>query len=137
MTVKELATLLDGAEIGREVSLELANEALQSGLVIVHGASDDLMEFAGAINYEADVYEGGLVHLNKNGVLAGPECNNLKCPYYVSEMEKAKTILAVWNGVKCLAPWTYETDIPHEEFSVYEDGAVYCIGIVFSIEDLQ
>ena len=32
--------------------------------------------------------------------------------------------------------WSYETDIPHETFNIYEDGEVWCVGIVFSVEDL-
>lgn len=33
--------------------------------------------------------------------------------------------------------WTYDTDIPHECFDVYEDGEKYCRGIVFSISDVR
>lgn len=34
------------------------------------------------------------------------------------------------------ATWTYKTEIPHEEFNIWEDGELYCVGIVFSIKDL-
>ena len=32
--------------------------------------------------------------------------------------------------------WSFETDIPHEIFMIYDDGNPYCEGIVFSIDDL-
>ena len=41
---------------------------------------------------------------------------------------------AVWGagGVS----WTFETDIPHETFNIYENGELFCVGIVFRMEDL-
>ena len=50
-------------------------------------------------------------------------------------LKAAKTIKAVWHneGGPC---WTFETDIPHETFTIMEDGAPWCIGIVFSMADL-
>ncbi len=46
------------------------------------------------------------------------------------------SLKAVWDdtGNPC---WTYETDIPHETFEIYEDGELFCIGIVFSTKDLM
>lgn len=35
--------------------------------------------------------------------------------------------------------WSFETEIPHETFRIYEDGEdneLFCVGIVFSIYDL-
>ena len=34
-------------------------------------------------------------------------------------------------------PIGYETEIPCERFDIWEDGEVYCVGLVFSIEDLK
>ena len=36
-----------------------------------------------------------------------------------------------------LIPWTYETNIPHAEFVMYEDGDPYCRGIVFSMDSIR
>ena len=33
--------------------------------------------------------------------------------------------------------WTFETDIPHETFTIMEDGEPWCIGMVFSMKDLE
>ena len=50
-------------------------------------------------------------------------------------MEPLSTSKAVWHD-KCGPFWTFETDIPHETFTIMEDGAPWCIGIVFSVADL-
>lgn len=55
--------------------------------------------------------------------------------------ERANWIDAVWcdgmNRDGLPATWTYETEIPCERFDIWEDGEIYCVGLVFSIEDLK
>ena len=55
--------------------------------------------------------------------------------------ERANWIDARWcdgmNRDGLPATWTYETEIPCERFDIWEDGEVYCVGLVFSIEDLK
>lgn len=139
MNAKELASLIDGCEYGRELTPAIEEQARQAGLVIVFGASDDLMEFSGAISDEADVYEGGVVMLDVNGVVRAPDCDLefRMCPYYESAIKHCKKIKAVWCPKDTYFAWVYETDIPHEVFRVFEDGEHYCLGIVFSVEDLK
>ena len=48
ITAKELAEKLNGIAYGDSFD-DVKQEAKESGLVIVYGASDDLMEFDGAI----------------------------------------------------------------------------------------
>lgn len=135
MNTKEFAKMLNGRERGAEISREEERLAKTHGLVVVFGASDDLMEICGAIEEEFDCYEGGTTHITKTGVLSEPECDPEDCPYFAAARSVAKTIKAVWHdeGGPC---WTYETEIPHETFNICEDGEVWCIGIVFSVEDL-
>lgn len=127
MTKKELAEKLNGKSLDYDFDLEL-EEARQNGLVVVTAASDDLMEFDGAINDEGGCYEGGKVYFDKDGVSQ-------------DGTPRANVIEALWckdtNKDGILATWTYETDIPHETFELWEDEELYCIGIVFSIEDLK
>ena len=127
MTKKELANRLDGRTYGDSFK-DVAEEAKESGFVIVCGASDDLIEFEGAIYDEGGCYEGGRVYFDKDGV---DQDGN----------ERANWIDARWcdgtNKDGLPACWTYDTEIPHETFDVWEDGEVYCVGIVFSIEDLK
>lgn len=126
MTKKELAEKLNGREYGDSFS-DVLEEAKASGLVIVTGASDDLMEFDGALRDEGSCYDGGPVYFDK-------DCVSL------DGSERANVIEAVWcdgtNSDGVPATWTYKTDIPHEEFNIWEEGELYCVGIVFSIEDL-
>lgn len=73
-----------------------------------------------------------------DGILEGPACScaeDCECPYFTKERERAKTIKAVWHdeGGPC---WTFETDIPHEIFTIFEDGEPFCEGIVFSMEEM-
>lgn len=136
MTKEELAKELDGREIGNEVSIELSVEAEKSGLVIVFGASDDLIELEGAIEDEFDAYGGGKIYF-KDGRLQKNECDYDECPYFKERLASSRVVEAVWNGDDNGAPaWTYKTDIPHSEFNILEDDGVYCRGIVFSLSDV-
>ena len=135
MTAKELAEMLTGREYGMEITSVEFDRAADARLVVVYGYSDDNVEFAGAIEDEVGAYEGTTIYLTPAGVLQEPDCDRDDCPYFAKEREKAKTIKAVWHdkGGPC---WTFETDIPHETFTIMEDGEPFCVGIVFSVEDL-
>ncbi len=117
MTAKELATMLNGREMGNEITPKEVEAAREAGLVVVFGSSNDCAEFRGAIDSEESCYDGGDIGIAAWGISL------------VAKIE------AVWNdrGNPC---WTYETDIPHETFEIYEDGELFCIGIVFSTKDL-
>ena len=125
--VKEIAEKLNGIAYGENVR-EIETEAKEHGVVIVMGASDDLMEFSGAIEDEGGCFDGGDVYFDRDGVSQ-------------DDTERANVIEALWceghdeNGIK--ATWSYNTEIPHETFKVFEDEELYCIGIVFSVEDLK
>ena len=135
MTAKELAIALTGREVGMEIMPGEERATKDAGLVVVYGYSDDNVEFCGAINDEVGAYNGTTVYITPDGVLQGPDCGRDDCPYFAREREKARTVKAVWHdkGGPC---WTFETDIPHETFTVMEDREPFCVGIVFSMEDL-
>ena len=135
MTAKELAEMLSGREVGEEIIWGEERDIKDAGLVVVYGYSDDAVEFSGAIDDEVGAYNGTTVYLTPAGVLQAPDCDCDDCPCFAKDREKAKTIKAVWHdeGGPC---WTFETDIPHETFTVMEDGEPFCAGIVFSMEDL-
>lgn len=128
--VKEIAEKLNGIAYGENVS-DIEAEAKEHGIVIVMGASDDLMEFSGAINDEGGCFEGGTVWFNKESVCCDNEVS----------VEYKNSIIAKWcNGEDesgNLATWSYETTIPNETFKIWEDGELYCIGLVFSADDLK
>lgn len=135
MTIKELALNLNGCEYRNEITDELAGRAKTNEFVIVFGASDDLMEFRGAIDDEIGCYDGGSAYIIREGLLEN-KCEDGDCPNFETKKEKAKEIKAIWQDEDSPA-WTYKTDIPHETFEILEDGEVYCRGIVFSLCNLH
>lgn len=135
MTIKEFAEMLSGREYGMEITSIEFDRAAIAGLIAVYGYSDDNVEFAGAIDEEIGAYNGATIYLTPNGIIQEPDCDRDDCPYFTKEREKAKTIKAVWH-YESRPCWTFETDIPHETFNIYEDGELFCVGIVFSVEDL-
>lgn len=126
MTAKELAEMLNGREYGCEIGDSEVIEARENGLVVVYGYSDDNMEFEGALTGEVGCYGGGEAYVTKTDV------------FYMKEdaPSHAKEIRAVWCDKESDAAWTYKTEISHETFNIYEFGELFCVGIVFSVEDL-
>ena len=133
MNINEAAQALDGSEYGEEGSRELFSAMKDAGLVAVYGASDDLMEFNGAICDEIGCFDGGTAYLNSDGILEN-DCENDDCPHFLKAQDTAKTVEALWGAEPELS-WTYETKIPHVTFTVFEGGAPYCRGIVFALKD--
>jgi len=130
MDKKELAKLLNGREYGYEIFRDVWRGAIDAGLVIVSGASDDLMEFDGAICDESGGFDGGKVFFDRNGVSQ-------------DNMERANFIQAFWCNKNALdengniITWTYKTEIPHETFMIYDNGEPYCRGIIFDLSDIK
>ena len=133
MIEKEIADMLDGLEYGEEIRDDILKYAKENGAVIVFGASDDLMEFRGAIEDELPMCGGGFAYLDKNGLFRN-KCSNVDCPYFIEKLVYAKVIIAIWDcgGYS----WMYTTEIPHETFEILEDRKQYCRGIVFSVDKI-
>lgn len=137
MTPQQFADQLDGSEYPLRIGKMMIEYARQQGLVIVYGASDDLMEVEGAIHGEGDCCDGGTLLIDKQGLLPAweqVEDDEDEAEAYFKRKDTAKQIEAVWCGEG--ADWTYKTDIPHATFQIMEDGEVYCIGMVFDIKEL-
>lgn len=117
----------------------LAALALNSRLVVAYGASDDLIEFEGAIRDEVSAYEGGDAFVDSTGRIPGhDESHDLEgaaLSGWAARLEGGQKITAVW-GKKDSPAWTFETTIPHATFDIMEDGEVWCRAIVFSLDEL-
>ncbi|MDP4158211.1 MAG: hypothetical protein Q8911_00405 [Bacillota bacterium] len=134
MDIFEFAKMLNGNEIGHEISTVDAIRAKELGFVVVFGYSDDNAEFRGAIDEEVGSYDGTTIYLDEKGIFE--KCDS-ECSHFVLAKEKCKTIEVVWNDDGDKGPaWTYKTDIPHATFDIMEDGEVFCRGIVFEIKNL-
>ena len=139
MDAKELAAKLNGREYLREITDEEAKQAKASGLVVVYGASDDLIEFRGAIHDEGDCYDGGEILFDSKGVLPSwgvASDSEESAEAYFERKPKARMIKALFAKEGSYT-WTYCTVIPHETFEIVEDGEPYCRGIVFNIGDIS
>lgn len=132
--ILEAKKLLNGREMGSEVSNAEEEWLKSADLIVCFGASDDLVEIRGAVHDEISLYDGGEFHFI-NGGLYERACESDECPHEESLAEGTYDIKALWdkNGVS----WSYETDIPHETFEVMEDGEVFCRGIIFARESVS
>lgn len=140
ITKEELAKRLDGNEYTKEISASLAAQAKKAGLVVIFGASDDLVEFRGAIHDEAGCYEGGAFWIVDGALWDGPGCDHHGgdgCEYAraaeADVKKRGAKIEAIWGAEGY--SWIYKTDIPHAIFDVVEGVDNYCRGIVFGLPD--
>jgi hypothetical protein len=131
MTKEQLAAQLNGREYNNEITPEEEEAAKVNGLVVVFGASDDLMEFRGAIDDELSAYDGTTAYLAPGGLLTN-KCADNSCPYFEKIKEATTdTIKALWDTEGY--SWVYETEMPHASFDIMEDGETYCRGIVVEL----
>ena len=131
----KIANLLVGMEYPDEINPATIDLAKKNGVAIVFGASDDLIEFRGAINDEYGSYGGAEIKLDHTGIIVN-ECSDRDCPCYHKRMAEARSFIrAVW--ARDNISWQYESNIPYETFDIMEDGEVYCRGIVFKMESIE
>lgn len=137
LTKESLAAALNGGRYPFELTKDQIKQAKAAGLIIIYGHSDDLMEFAGAIDDEIGVEDGGTAYLDRNGVLDRSQCeSDEEIADYTIRKRKSRSIEALWCEEGDYS-WTYRTEIPHSTFEIAdEDGFPYCRGIVIDIADL-
>lgn len=111
MTLKEFAQMLDGREYRHEITEEEEALAKELGFVVVFGYSDDNAELRGAIDDEIGCFDGGKLE----------------------HEDLPDVIYADWCPEDMDCSWAYGTSIPHEKFYIYDDGELYCVGIVCDI----
>lgn len=110
MTTKEWAQKLDGREYRDELTKEEALKAKEDGVIIAFGYSDDLLELMGVIDEEISAFDG----TNFGFVEA------IWCP----KDDFGETY----------ASWLIKSKFPYENFNIYEDGELFCIGAVIKIK---
>ncbi len=133
---KELLAL---ALNGREYPFDLTNEeqaqAKAAGLLVIFGASDDLMELRGI---ECDeIGAPGVALIDAKGLLPNRDSidDDAVLKDFFAREPLARKVEALWAAEDDIS-WTYRTDVPHATFDVMEDGIVYCRGIVIDVADL-
>lgn len=136
MNAKEMAALLDERERTQEMTLEEQRKASDSGLVVIMGASDDLVEFSGAIHDEISAIGGAEFYMNASGLVQNECPEGDDCPYFKERLEKAKKFKAIFGDPERGAAWNFDTEVPHEKFTIVEGDEKFCVGIVVRMEDL-
>lgn len=141
MTKEQLAASLDGRQYCDEITDSEECAAKAAGLLVVFGASDDLVELRGVICDEVGAYGGTTVFIGKDGELLQPiedEDREVLEKYGVFETVslsrlKAIQIEAVWaeEGYS----WLFRTDAPHATFEIVEDDDTYCRGIIIDLKE--
>lgn len=140
MTKEELAAILNGRKYCDEMTKSEEKQAMEAGLVVVFGYSEDYMELRGAIEDEVGAYQGTRILVDGKGLLFCRDDIEIEAHTdewladYFTRRAAAKTIDALWNKEGYY--WIYRTDIPHATFEVMEDDEKYCRGIVFALADL-
>lgn len=136
MNAQQLADILNGSEYPFRLAPEIRDDAKAAGLVIVYGASDDLIEFDGAFRDEVGCGNGTNVLVNRTGAL-DPDFEDDECSAeQVAFLRKtSKPIHVHWDEGEYA--WKYTTPIKHAEFDILEDGEKYCRAMVINIDDIS
>lgn len=147
MTPKDLAALLHGREIGCETYPRDSAQAKAAGLVVMYGASDDLVQLEGVISDEVGANMGTTIRMTPLGLLpewSGDDGNISEEDaeaYFKLKAAGHQTIEAVWcpkgDDGEPFASWAFKTSIPHATFDVMVDGELFCRGIVFALADVK
>lgn len=140
MTKEELAQRLDGREYREEMTGEEEKLAKESNLLVLFGASDDLVELRGAIYDEVGAYDGTMIYIGKHGKLLLPideDDTEILEKYDVFEKvredrKNAIQVEALWCSDDIYS-WVLTTTHPHEAFDIVEDDTMYCRGIVIDL----
>lgn len=142
-TAQAFAARLNGREYLHEITGAEEAEAKSAGLVVVFGASDDLVELRGAIHDEIGAYDGTTFRVCPEGLLPRwPDeieegwSESEAADYFRRKALGVREIAAEWAPSEPNCSWAYRTEIPHATFDVMEDGELYCRGIVFSLADV-
>ena len=161
MTKEELAARLNGCERRDDFPKELIEAARENNLVIIYGASDDLVCFAGAITDEADASDGGTFFLSKKGIPES-DCTSDECPYYKRWLKQSiqsgrvKKVDVYWCGLRRGEPmphdmyekigkptWSYVCTQFHGQFATFDifdtegdDRDYFCRAVVIDLDQI-
>ena len=127
---------LDYDDIRRGIPKRLVQIAAENNLVIIYGASDDLLEFEGAISDELGAYDGTAAWI-KDGEVLSERCEGCdRCPLYRKEKAAALKIEAKFDHLG----YTWYIEVPGDQdnalpFVISEAGEPYCRGIVLQMKE--
>jgi len=141
---KKIASVLNGIEYPVQLPNIIREELELNNFVAVYFHSDDLVYLKGAISDCLKITDGDYIYFKKNNINHGSDKNTIyktfdvsilinkcedNCCYY-EELTKKACAKILCEDYELI------TDISHETFTVFEDGELYCLGIVFDINDI-
>jgi hypothetical protein len=137
-TTNDFAMLLDGREYTEEITKEEELIAKSNNFVVCFGASDDLLEFRGAIHDEFGACDGTDVHIfnNKPIDLVELESDKKVLNKYGIDLNLDLSIVvkAEWSPQTLNASWLITVKgVESDSFDIMEDGQIYCRGVVFAL----
>lgn len=137
MTPEEFAALLNGRQYTQEITKAECELAKANNLVVVFGASDDLLEFCGAIEDEIGAYEGAEVFIYKSRLMDSEESLSDRRVFEKYGIPfQAFKIESIWCPDNLKTSWLISSDIPGAyPFDIFEDDELYCRGLVFKFLD--
>ena len=131
-SAEQFAMILGKRDFSEGLSDVETECAKRSGLVVVTGYSDDLIELEGAFFAEGGCFKGGDFHLKR-----------VKGKWVLNEGRgEQNNISALWYDRNAFTddgdpiPWTYKTDIPHASFIAANGGDPFSEGFVFDVHSL-
>lgn len=122
ITAKELQVKMHGGQY-YDTASKYADIADKSGLIIIEGASDDLVNCFGVIGGSLEVGHGSHFYVSSQGYIA---TRNRK-------FEDSNRVNVIQGGDFY---WSYKSKIPHLTFDTYECGKPWCRGLIIDIKDL-
>ena len=138
MTKWSLASTISGRQYGEELTNEECALAKKHGLVVLYGASDDLIEIRGVVYDEIGMYNGGDFQLTAEGVIEfwgdnGEKLKDEAMKWFAKQALPKALITTKWSVGDY--SWVISSDIPFEPFDIMEDSEKFCRGIVISVSD--
>jgi hypothetical protein len=137
-TIEQFARLLDGREYGEEITEEEDEIAAMSRLFVFFGYSDDNLAMRGVFNDELTAYDGTefIIAQTLNPPYWSVVSDEMKVTLGAFIPFKAFNVKASWNPDDLGISWLITTDVPHATFDIFEDGDLFCRGIVVAESDV-
>ena len=155
ITKEQLASQLNGRSYRNEITPEEEQLAKENRLVIIFGASDDLVELRGAFHDELGL---DTFHLTNKGVLESECGEGEDCPYFKRQLaaalysRDAVKIIPRWGGegMDTLAysaignpTWCFDCQQLDGKFATFDifdeydgDREYFCRGIILDIDQV-
>lgn len=137
MTKEEVAKVISlklGVESFDNILKDIKEVLKANNITIIYGASDDLVEFEGAIYDECS--EGDTILFDSNGVHKNTcDCGE-ECPNYITPSHVKYVIGSFADVINTTHLWSFETDAPFTGI-LYKDSEGYeCEALVIDLKDI-